>query len=571
MRLQIIKSKNAQSLYVVKSVYHNKKRTNKVVEKLGTYENLKESLNEDPIKWAKNYVEKLNQQEKEGTRNILVKYNPTKIIEKNQQNSFNGGYLFLEKIYYELGLNNICKDISKKYKFEYDLDNILSRLVYGRIIFPASKLATNDLSKRFIEQPNFELQHIYRALEVISKETDFIQSELYKNSLKVSKRNTNILYYECTNYFFEIEEESGLRQYGPSKEHRPNPITQMGLFMDGDGIPLAFNISSGNTNEQVTLTPLEEKILEDFKLSKFIVCTDAGLASYANRKFNDKDERAFITTQSIKKLKKHLMDWALSADGWHLTGHNKEYNINEINENEEIFKDKIFFKERWIKENDLEQKLIVTYSLKYKNYQRQIRNSQIERAKNAITTKTFKLDKCNQNDYKRFIKRTNITAEGEIAEKKILSINNEIIEKEEKFDGFYGVCTNLEDNAEEIIKVNQKRWEIEESFRIMKSEFKARPVYLSRDDRITAHFTTCFLSLVLLRFLEKKLEEKYSSSKIIDCLREMNFMESIGNGYIPTYTRTDLTDDLHDKFGFRTDYQIITNHSLKKIFKKIKE
>lgn len=571
MRLQIIKSKNAQSLYVVKSVYHNKKRTNKVVEKLGTYENLKESLNEDPIKWAKNYVEKLNQQEKEGTRNILVKYNPTKIIEKNQQNSFNGGYLFLEKIYYELGLNNICKDISKKYKFEYDLDNILSRLVYGRIIFPASKLATNDLSKRFIEQPNFELQHIYRALEVISKETDFIQSELYKNSLKVSKRNTNILYYDCTNYFFEIEEESGLRQYGPSKEHRPNPITQMGLFMDGDGIPLAFNISSGNTNEQVTLTPLEEKILEDFKLSKFIVCTDAGLASYANRKFNDKDERAFITTQSIKKLKKHLMDWALSADGWHLTGHNKEYNINEINENEEIFKDKIFFKERWIKENDLEQKLIVTYSLKYKNYQRQIRNSQIERAKNAITTKTFKLDKCNQNDYKRFIKRTNITAEGEIAEKKILSINNEIIEKEEKFDGFYGVCTNLEDNAEEIIKVNQRRWEIEESFRIMKSEFKARPVYLSRDDRITAHFTTCFLSLVLLRFLEKKLEEKYSSSKIIDCLRVMNFMESIGNGYIPTYTRTDLTDDLHDKFGFRTDYQIITNYSLKKIFKKIKE
>ena len=571
MRLQIIKSKNAQSLYVVKSVYHNKKRTNKVVEKLGTYENLKESLNEDPIKWAKNYVEKLNQQEKEGTRNILVKYNPTNIIEKNKQNSFNGGYLFLEKIYYELGLNNICKDISKKYKFEYDLDNILSRLVYGRIIFPASKLATNDLSKRFIEQPNFELQHIYRALEVISKETDFIQSELYKNSLKVSKRNTNILYYDCTNYFFEIEEESGLRQYGPSKEHRPNPITQMGLFMDGDGIPLAFNISSGNTNEQVTLTPLEEKILEDFKLSKFIVCTDAGLASYANRKFNDKDERAFITTQSIKKLKKHLMDWALSADGWHLTGHNKEYNINEINENEEIFKDKIFFKERWIKENDLEQKLIVTYSLKYKNYQRQIRNSQIERAKNAITTKTFKLDKCNQNDYKRFIKRTNITAEGEIAEKKILSINNEIIEKEEKFDGFYGVCTNLEDNAEEIIKVNQRRWEIEESFRIMKSEFKARPVYLSRDDRITAHFTTCFLSLVLLRFLEKKLEEKYSSSKIIDCLREMNFMESIGNGYIPTYTRTDLTDDLHDKFGFRTDYQIITNHSLKKIFKKIKE
>ena len=247
MRLQIIKSKNAQSLYVVKSVYHNKKRTNKVVEKLGTYEKLKHTLNEDPIEWAKKYVEKLNEQEKNGTRTILVKYNPSKVIEKNQQISFNGGYLFLEKIYYELGLDNICKDISQKYKFAYDLNNILSRLIYSRIIYPSSKLATFELSKKYIEQPNFELHDIYRALEVIAKETDFIQSELYKNSLKVSKRNTNILYYDCTNYFFEIEQESGLRQYGPSKEHRPNPITQMGLFMDGDGIPLAFNITSGNT------------------------------------------------------------------------------------------------------------------------------------------------------------------------------------------------------------------------------------------------------------------------------------------------------------------------------------
>ena len=574
MRLQIIKSKNAQSLYVVKSVYHNKKRTNKVVEKLGTYEKLKHTLDEDPIEWAKKYVEKLNEQEKNGTRTILVKYNPSKVIEKNQQISFNGGYLFLEKIYYELGLDNICKDISQKYKFAYDLNNILSRLIYSRIIYPSSKLATFELSKKYIEQPNFELHDIYRALEVIAKETDFIQSELYKNSLKVSKRNTNILYYDCTNYFFELEQESGLRQYGPSKEHRPNPITQMGLFMDGDGIPLAFNITSGNTNEQITLKPLEEKILEDFKLSKFIVCTDAGLASNANRKFNDKDERAFITTQSIKKLKKHLMDWALSPDKWHLSGSTKLYNINDIDKNEssiELYKDKVFFKELWIKENGLEQKLIVTYSLKYRNYQRQIRNSQIERAKVVITNKSFKLDKCNQNDFKRFIKKTNITNHGEIAEKKVLTLNNDAIHKEERFDGFYGVCTNLDDNAEEIIKVNQRRWEIEESFRIMKSEFKARPVYLSRDDRIIAHFTTCFLSLVLLRFLEKRLEENYTTSKIIDTLKNMNFSESIGNGYIPTYTRTDLTDDLHDKFGFRTDYQIITNHSLKKILKKIKE
>ena len=573
MRLQIVKSKNAQSLYVVKSIYHNKKRTNKVIEKLGTYEHLKNVLNEDPIEWAKKYVEELNKKEKEGTEDILVKYSPTKIIEKNLQTTFNVGYLFLEKIYYDLGLNDICNRISNKYKFNYDLDNILSRLVYSRIIYPSSKLATFELSKKYIEQPNFELHDIYRALEVIAKETDFIQAELYKNSLKISKRNTNILYYDCTNYFFEIEQESGLRQYGPSKEHRPNPITQMGLFIDGDGIPLAFSITAGNTNEQTTLTPLEEKILDDFKLSKFIVCTDAGLASNANRKFNDKDDRAFITTQSIKKLKKHLMDWALDPNGWHFSGDKKEYNINEIEKDQtsiEKFKDRTFFKERWIKENGLEQKLIVTYSLKYKNYQRQIRNSQIERAKVAIANKSFKLDKCNQNDFKRFIKKTNITNDGEIAEKKVLSLNTDTIQKEEKFDGFYGVCTNLEDNAEEIIKVNQRRWEIEESFRIMKSEFKARPVYLSKDDRINAHFTTCFLSLVILRFLEKKLNEKYTSSKIIDCLREMNFVESIGNGYIPTYTRTELTDDLHERFNFRTDYQINTKTNIKKILKKIK-
>ena len=575
MRLQIVKSKNAQSLYVVKSIYHNKKRTNKVIEKLGTYENLKKVLNEDPIVWAKKYVDELNlkEKEKEGTRDVLVKYSPTKIIEKNMQNSFNVGYLFLEKIYYELGLNNICNEISNKYKFAYDLNNILSRLIYSRIIYPSSKLATFELSQKYIEQPNFELHDIYRSLEVISRETDSIQSELYKNSLKVSKRNTNILYYDCTNYFFEIEQESGLRQYGPSKEHRPNPITQMGLFMDGDGIPLAFNITAGNTNEQVTLKPLEEKILEDFKLSKFIVCTDAGLASNTNRKFNDKDERAFITTQSIKKLKKHLMDWALAPNEWHLSGDNKKYNINEIEKDEttiDIYKDRIFFKERWIKENGLEQKLIVTYSLKYKNYQRQIRNSQIERAKVAIANKSFKLDKCNQNDFKRFIKKTNVTKDGEIAEKKVLTLNTDTIQKEEKFDGFYGVCTNLEDNAEEIIKVNQRRWEIEESFRIMKSEFKARPVYLSRDDRIIAHFTTCFLSLVLLRFLEKRLNEKYTTFQIIDTLKNMNFTESIGNGYIPTYTRTELTDKLHEEFNFRTDYQITTKSNMKKIFKQIK-
>lgn len=580
MRLKVSKSKNAASLYVIKSIYKNGVRTSKIVEKLGTEAELREKLNgADPYEWAKEYIKKLNEEEKEQTRKILVPYEQSKIIPKNEQRSFNGGYLFLQRIYHELGLHKICKRISQKYKFDFDLDSILSRLVYGRVIFPSSKLATNELSKKFIEQPNFDLHQIYRALEILAKETDFIQSALYENSLKIFKRNTGVLYYDCTNYFFEIEQEDGKKQYGPSKDHKPNPIIQMGLFMDGDGIPLAFSMNKGNMNEQLTLKPLEKKIISDFELSKFIVCTDAGLASEENRKFNDKDGRAFITTQSIKKLKEHLKKWALAPDGWKLPGSEKNYDISKLEElmekanpeDREKIRSKVFYKERWIKENDFEQRLIVTYSIKYRDYQRKIRNGQIERAQKLIDTNPTKLKKCNPNDYKRFVHKTSCTSDGEVAEKEILSIDSSLILKEEAFDGFYAVCTNLEDDASEIIKVNRRRWEIEECFRIMKSEFKARPVYLSNDDRIEAHFITCFISLILYRLLEKRLNEKFTCQEIITGLRDMNFLEIKGDGYIPTYTRTDFTDALHDAFGFRTDYQIVTSGAMKKIFKETKK
>lgn len=570
VRLKISKSKNSSSLYVIKSTYKNGKHSSKVVEKLGTYDELLKKLDgKDPIEWAKQYIAELNKKDTEDKREIMVQYSPTKLIEKDERRCFNGGYLFLQQIYHELQLHKICSQISNKYKFSFNLNSILSRLLYGRIIFPSSKLATHQLSSQLIEQPDFEIQHVYRALEVIAKETDYIQSELYKNSLKLSKRNSGILYYDCTNYFFEIEQEEGLKQYGYSKEHRPNPIIQMGLFMDGDGIPLAFSIHKGNTNEQVTLKPLEQKILKDFELSKFVVCTDAGLASTDNRKFNDKEDRAFITTQSIKKLKKHLKDWALSPEGWKLGENHQTYDISKIDDAD--YADKTFYKERWIKENGLEQKLIVTYSIKYRDYQRQIRKSQIDRAIKVMDTNPTKLKKHNQNDYKRFIDKTSITPDGEIAAKELYSLNEDTILKEELFDGFYATCTNLEDHAPAIILINQRRWEIEECFRIMKSEFKARPVYLSRDDRIEAHFTTCFLSMVLFRYLEKKLDGKFTCREIIQGLRDMNFYEITGDGYIPTYTRTDFTDALHETFGFRTDYQIVSNRQMKKIFKDTKK
>lgn len=577
MRLKVSKSKNAASLYVIKSVYNSKTQSNSsvIVEKLGTEAELREKLNgQDPYEWAKNYINELNKKEKEQKRDVIIKYNQSKLICKDEQRSFNGGYLFLQQLYHQLGLHRICKKISNNYKFTFNLDSILSRLIYGRILFPSSKLNTYQESKNLLEQPDFELQHVYRALEVIAKETDFIQSELYKNSLSVLKRNDRILYYDCTNYFFEIEQEDGLKQYGFSKEHKPNPIVEMGLFMDGDGIPLAFSIHSGNTNEQTTLRPLEEKIFKDFALSKFIVCTDAGLSSTQNRKFNNKKNRAFITTQSIKKLKKHLKQWALDSTGWYLAGTDKTYDIGMLNQNEktyEKYKTVTFYKERWIKEDNLEQKLIVTYSLKYRDYQRQIRNRQLERASKLIETRPSGIKKKKQNDFKRFISPTNITNDGEIADKVIYNLDEKAIANEEMYDGFYAVCTNLDDDASAITKINHRRWEIEECFRIMKSEFKARPVYLSRDDRIQAHFTTCFLALTLYRSLEKRLGEKFTSREIVTGLRDMNFYLVPAEGYIPTYIRNDFSDALHEAFAFRTDYQIVSLKQMRKIFKDTKK
>jgi transposase len=575
MRLCVSKTKNATSYYVTKSIYENGRRSTRVVEKLGTAEELEKKLNgQDIVEWAKSYIAGLNAKEKAMTREIAVRFSPVRITAKGEKRSFNGGYLFLKKIYHELGISGICESISKNRKFTYDLDSIVSRLVYGRIIYPTSKLATMRLSERFIEQPDFKLHHIYRALEVVAEETDFLQAQLYRNSLKVSKRNTGVLYYDCTNYFFETEQEEGMKQYGYSKEHKPSPIVQMGLFMDGDGVPLAFDMSDGNTNGQVTLKPLEERILSDFSLSRFVVCTDAGLSSTDNRKFNDRGGRAFITTQSIKKLKKHLKTWAMDPKGWRLPKSRRDYDISKLDDKEALdkftgdedeVKEKTFYKERWINEDGIEQRLLVTYSVKYRDYQRKIRGGQIERAKKLIDRNPKKWKKASQNDFKRFIQSTSYTADGETAKKEVLSIDTGQIEGEEIFDGFYGVCTSLADSPEDIIKVCHRRWEIEECFRIMKSEFKARPVYLRRDDRIKAHFMTCFMALLIYRLLEKKLEGKFTCCQIIGELRDMNFFKIQGEGYIPTYTRTDLTDALHDAFGFRTDYQIVTTNQMKKI------
>ena len=569
MKLTYSKSKNSCTYYIQKSVRIGNKTTTKPVERLGSIEEIKARCGDnDPIEWAKEYAKKLTLAEKEAKKGVLLKLSSSMLIDKNVRNSCNAGYLFLQDIYYSLGLDKICDSISEKYKFDYDLNDILSMLVYSRIIAPGSKLSSLESAQKFLEQPKCELHQVYRALEVIAKENDFFQAELYKNSQNVINRNKEVLYYDCTNYYFEIEDEDDFRKYGVSKEHRPNPIVQMGMFMDANGIPLAFSVFDGNQNEQPSMSPLEKKIIKDFKTSDFIVCTDAGLSSTANRKFNSIQGRGFVTTQSVKKLKGFLQDFCLEDDGWYLPGSSKKYKISELDEESDY--DKVFYKDRWINEDNLEQHLIVTYSIKYRNYQRTIRERQIERAKKLVESPS-KLTKNRVNDPKRFIEQGHCTPDGEVASKTITSLNQEQIDNEAQYDGLYAVCTNLEYDISSIIKINQKRWEIEECFRIMKTEFKARPVYLSRKDRITAHFTTCFTALVMYRILEQKLKEEYTCEEIIDTIRSMDMLIAPGEGYIPTYTRTDITDALHNAFGFRTDYQITSQKNMRKILNQTKK
>ena len=575
VRLNKVKSKNAVSYYIIRSVRRDGKNSSEIVKKLGTEKSIRETYGVDDVDaWAKEQLHIMNEEEAASDHKVLIPLSTDKVVDADVRLAFNAGYLFLQQIYYQLGLPSICKKIKKDSSFEYDLDNILSRLIYGRILFPSSKLSCYEQSQELIEEPKFELLQVYRALTTLSENSDMIQAEPYKRSKKLVKRNTGVLFYDCTNYFFEMEHENGLKQYGPSKEHRPNPIVQMGLFMDKSGIPLAFCINPGNQNEQLSLKPLEQQIMRDFELSKFIVCTDAGLSSDANRKFNNYGERSFITTQSIKKLKKDLKDWCLDPEGWELEGSKKKYDISELEDTPENRK-KIFYKQKLIEGYDEErdiafdQTIIVTYSLKYKEYQQTVRNRQIERAKKLIE-KPSSADKHSQNDAKRFIKKTPFTNDGEIANRAMYELDEAAIAEESRYDGFYAVCTNLDDDPADIAKINHDRWEIEESFRIMKSEFEARPVYLQRDDRIEAHFLTCFIALMIYRILEKKLGDKYTCEEIIRTLREMDMRKVGEHGYIPSYTRTQVTDSLHENAGFRTDYELITPKSMAGIIRRTK-
>lgn len=569
MRVTLSKSKNAEQVYITKA-YRNDagKSTSRIFKQLGTMAELLPAHDNDRDKvlaWAKEQAHILTEEEKKNELKVTATFSENKQIRIGEQASFHGGYLFLQKICSELGIPAICAKIAEKHSFRYDLSEILCGLIYARILSPSSKLSSYGYLQTLIEKPSFSLQDVYRALDILHQESDTIQAELYRRSR--AKQNSTILYYDCTNFFFEIEEEDDFRKYGKSKEHRPNPIVQFGLFLDGNGLPLAFTMFPGNENEQPSLIPLEERIMKDYALSKFILCTDAGLASAANRRFNTHGDRSFIVRQSLKQLKEHLRNWSLDPSGWYLNGDSRIYDLRKIDE--EKHRNDVFYKERWINENGLEQRLIVTFSLKYKYYQREIRQRQVERAEKIVKDKRNRRTR-NPNSPERFVQEVQLTLDGEIAEFTQKDLDEDKIRDEEQYDGFTAVCTNLDGNTAEILKVNHCRWEIEESFRIMKTEFRARPVYLRREERIRAHFLTCFLSLMVFRCLEKKLGEQYSVEEIRETLQRMDFYRVKGMGYLPTYTRSPITDALHDAMGFRTDNEIVLEKNMKKILKETK-
>ena len=512
MNLHITKSKNAESFYICRSYTKaNGTTSSTIVRKLGTLEHLLVEhgpTRDDVLAWAKNEVkietEKYNAEKEAKT--VLIPFHADRQLDYDKQAFFRGGYLFPQSVYYQLQLNNICRKLKLKYKFQYDINAILSDLVYARILDPCSKRSSYKTASAFLEKPSYELHDVYRALDVLGSECDLIQAELYKNSHFLGKRNDRVLYYDCSNYYFEIEQEDGCKKYGKSKEHRPNPIIQMGLFMDGDGIPLAFSLFPGNANEQSSLKPLEKKILSDFECQKFIYCSDAGLGSESIREFNHMGERSYIVTQSIKKLVKEEREWALNKQGFKKVSDNTPVDITKLPPDDTG----LYYKDEPYTTKKLQQRLILTYSPKYALYQKAIRDKQAERAQQMLNTGTAKKNRKNPNDPARFIGTMAITKEGEAADIKSF-LDETKISEEAQYDGLYAVCTDLlDDEVGEILKVSEGRWQIEECFRIMKTDFSARPVYLQDKNRIRAHFLICFLALTIYRFLERI---KYYSSQ----------------------------------------------------------
>lgn len=531
----------------------------------------------DAAAWAQAKLNEINDSIKEDKATVMVPFRPGHDIEPGKWKSVHCGHLVLLPLYNTLGLEELSEEIKKRYKFKFNFARILRSLVMARILFPDSKRATRQELDSFIDAPDFSLDDIYNFLSVLAKEITPLQRTIYKATKEKLSRRTGVIYYDCTNYYFEIEKEDKLRRYGKSKEHRPNPIVQMGLFMDADGLPLAFCINPGNTNEQQTMKPLEEILANEFDISEFVVCTDAGLSSMDNRQYNYSEGRNYIVTQSIPGLPKLLKKWALEKQGWRRLGDKEEmlYDISELNLEQE--KDNLYYRDQWHIQDrgdikDYEERLIVTFSPKYALYQKELRAQHIAKAQSMIDRNSQK-SRQTQQDPRRLIKTTHCTEEGEIAEISIMALDESTIDKEKLYDGLNCIATKLDDPVGDIFRVNGFRYEVEHLFRITKSEFDARPVYLRREDRIRAHFAICFVALLLLKAFQSQINQtadrgnKYSTEQIIKALSGMDFLHIRGTGYIPAYTATTLRAKCCETANVLINKEIVTSRKMKTYIK----
>jgi len=577
MKLDIVKGKYDTFYYMAKTIRQGGKIKTVRVEKLGKHSELVKDY-ENPVEYLRTYVLKKTAEETKGIFSVSVTHQLSKQLTHHSKvsnsNLLNIGYFYLNAIYKQLNLNDFFKAVTRDTKIKYNPNDILKYLTFARILAPKSKLSTYDDFESYYGAPKMHIENIYRTLDLIHEHLDAYQTHLYKNSLNISNRNTKVLYYDCTNYFFEIETEDDFRKYGQSKDHKPNPIVQMGLFMDGDGVPLAFNVNPGNTNEQTTVLPLERQIIKDFKLSNFIYIADAGLNSNDIRLFNCMLDRDYIVTQSLKKLPKETQDLVLTDEHWlKLNASDKEkqrfYDISEIKDDDKDTYFKVMTIDNPIdiglrethengrlkKKTTFKQQLIVTYNKKYELHQKEIRANQIIRADKLI--KNNSISKTSQTSPKRFAKN--------IGDKPVYDLDIDKIVEENRYDGYYALVTSLEnDSISDIIRVSQRRWEIEESFRILKTNFKSRPVYHQKDRRIISHFSICFTSLLVYRLLENKLGNKYTIHEIITQLKNMSVLPMNEAIFEASYAGSDLLNDLSKTFDIYLDKTCYLNTLLNK-------
>jgi hypothetical protein len=617
MKLNYDKKSKDPTYFVQKGYRNGKKTTTKNIARIGKHSELLK-ITDDPLAYAKKQVEKYNDEEKNSMITMEVKIDFNEKIKvcndpASSSTNLNIGYLYLQQLYHKLEIGSFFSKITSDSKITFDPNTVNRFLTFARILYPDSKLGTYEHLHHYYEKPSFDYVHILRTMDIMQDHYDEYLTHLFEKSQNIVKRNTSVCYYDCSNYYFEIESPDedyvdevtgeiikGFRKYGLSKQHQPAPLVEMGLFMDSDGIPLSMCLASGSDNEQITAIPLEEKLVKMFKGKKFIYCADAGLGSLNIRNFNSMGERAFIVTQSIKKLSDTLKTAVFNDNDYRLLSSDKKVSIADMKafdkttpENEGLYKDKAykiinadkamdlgFYEEKILKNGKkqnvkskaiVKQKVIITFSRKMMEYQRFIRNRQIERAKKMLKNLDPETYKKGPNDVTRFIKRTSTTKKGEKANDSYM-LNQDIIDEEEKYDGYYAVATNLDDPAKEIIDISSKRYKIEDCFRVMKTNFSARPIFHQNKERIIAHFMICYTALLIYRLLETKLNQNkthFSVNDIVETLQNMEVVNIEDMCYMSTYTCSQVCTALSAIFDLRLDKKYYQPKELNKKISKI--